>query len=300
MRGVISCLRRQDVSGQLEVVLVTPVGGLQDLDSKAMRGFAAVRRVELASISNLTAARAAGVRAATAPLVFIGETHSFVQPGCAETLIRTHAGPWAAVVPQVANAGRRDGVSWGSYLLDYARWGPGRPRGETLHPLVYNASYKRDFLLGMGDRLEFALNPHSEIVAHSLAASGMKACYEPTARIRHLSPGRPTPCLKEKFMIGLMIGGDRAARWSLFRRLLYFLGSPLIPAVLVLREFPVVLRFHRRNPLPWGTVPFMLLASTAKAAGEMFAYLAGTPAWVEAAESEIEVHRLRLSLPTRP
>ena len=90
---VVSALRRQDERGRIELVLVAPPGGLADLDERNVAEFAAVRRVDVASIVDLAAARAAGVRAATAPLVFIGETHTYAQarvgPGLAAGLRAT-------------------------------------------------------------------------------------------------------------------------------------------------------------------------------------------------------------------
>ena len=56
------------------------------------------------SVNHLPEARAAGVRAASAPIVFIGETHSYPQPGWAEALLTAFEGPWAAVVPAIGNA----------------------------------------------------------------------------------------------------------------------------------------------------------------------------------------------------
>jgi len=101
------------------------------------------------------------------------------------------------------------------------------------------------------------------------------------------------PYLAERFLVGLIIGGKRAARWSILRRLIYCLGSPLVPLVLLRRLFPVYRRVRRRHQLPRGVLLVALVGCIAKAVGEMLAYIIGTPGWTEAAETEIEINRLR-------
>ena len=82
VRPVMRHLREQSARARLEVVIVAPLpphaldGHRRELD-----GFAAARLVPVASSAGLAAARARGIRAATASLVFIGETHTYPQPG---------------------------------------------------------------------------------------------------------------------------------------------------------------------------------------------------------------------------
>ena len=92
VQPVLSCLRRQGDPSRLEVVLVTPAGGLSDADEVGLAEFGAVRRVTVESVERMPLARAAGVRATTAPLVFIGETHSYARPGWADIkAVKNHA-----------------------------------------------------------------------------------------------------------------------------------------------------------------------------------------------------------------
>ncbi len=119
IRGVVRRLRQQTVRDQLEIVIVAPVGAPLGLDESELQGFAGVRIVRVEALQPIGAARAAGVRAARAPLVFIGETHSYAHPTCAEMLIEALSGPWAAVVPGFSNANPRGSLSWSLFLMDY-------------------------------------------------------------------------------------------------------------------------------------------------------------------------------------
>jgi hypothetical protein len=160
IRPVVDRLRRQTIPTQLEVVLVGPRALQQDAERTAFGEFAAVQVVDFGSAIPLPAARAAGVRRASAPLVFIGETHTYPHPGWAEALLRAFDQPWAAVVPAVDNANPGSAVSWAAYLSDYGKWGYDRPAGEMQDPLLYNTAYRRSVLLDLGDGLERALDPN--------------------------------------------------------------------------------------------------------------------------------------------
>ena len=73
-------------------------------------------------------ARAAGVHAATAPIVVFTEDHSLPEPAWAESLIRAHGEAWAVVGPAVINANPRHAVSWANLLIEYIEWLHPAPR----------------------------------------------------------------------------------------------------------------------------------------------------------------------------
>jgi hypothetical protein len=295
IRPVISALRRQETRARIELVLVAPPGGLSDMEATQVADFAAVRCVEVPSVLDLAAARAAGVRAAMAPIVFLGETHTYAQPGWAEALLRAFEQPWAAVVPEVGNANPTGAVSWASYLSDYAIWGPGRPAGEIRDPLIYNSAYRREVLLEFGDRLEEALDPLSEVMRPGLSERGHRVWFEPSAKILHLNVARLGGMLWENLYEGLLVADNRMRRWSRGRRLIYFLATPLIPAVLVWRVLGVWSRTNARERLPWGTLPLIVVAAVVKGAGEMVGSVLGAPRRAVTGMNEIEVHKVRFA-----
>ena len=67
IRRLVDCLRLQTARRDMEVVIVAPIGSRAELAEVVPDEFAAVRIVEEESIWPMGAARAAGVRAATAP-----------------------------------------------------------------------------------------------------------------------------------------------------------------------------------------------------------------------------------------
>lgn len=290
IRPVVERLRRQTVRDRVEVVLVAP-------SAEAVRDmlvhreeFAGIRVVE-DPVTNLASARARGIRAATAPLVFVGETHSYPHPGFAEALIGAFEGPWSSVTPAIGNANPKGILSWAGFLSDYARWCDGLPAGEIPEAPLYNAAYRREVLLSLGDRLAPALS-HGDELPKTLAAAGHRVYFEPRARLDHVNVSRPWDWVVERFLAGIVIGAHRAAQWPLSRRLVYIGGSFLIPVVLTWRILPGLWKTVRQRRLPAVTIPAILAGMIVKAAGEMAGYAGLSTAAAERRMHEYEVHKL--------
>jgi hypothetical protein len=293
IRPVVDRLRRQAIARDLEVVLAGPRTLRQEVERVASGEFAAVQVVDTGSATPLPAARAEGVRRASAPIVFIGETHTYPHPGWAEALLRAFEQPWAAVVPAVDNANPRGAVSWAAYLSDYGKWGYDRPAGEIQDPLLYNTAYRRAVLCDLRDGLERALDFNTESLWPTLRACGHRAWFEPAARIDHLNVGRPGPFFTEKLAAGLLVGASRARRWPWHRRLLYLLAAPAIACVLTMRPLADARRIARTQRLPRGTRVWIAAGALCKAAGEAIGYAIGAPWFAEARMAEIELHKVR-------
>src|SRR5262245_53619015 len=85
IRPVLSALRRQASAPQIEPIIVLLGDGSTTVRLEDLSTFPHAKVVR--SVNDLPEARAAGVRVASAPIVFIGETHSYPQPGWAEALL---------------------------------------------------------------------------------------------------------------------------------------------------------------------------------------------------------------------
>lgn len=291
IRPVIRRLLRQSARSGIEIVVVFPSGAPLRLDSDELAGFAGVRVVPVEELQPMGRARAAGVRASTAPIVFVGETHTYAHPGWAQALIDAHAGPWAAVAPGFGNANPGNIMSWSSFLLDYGHWLHCRSAGVIDFVPTHNASYKREVLLQFGEELDRVLT-HGDQLSASLRP-GHLAYLEPAARIDHLNVAQPASWVDERFLCGVMVGSRRAMRWSRLRRLVYFFGSPLIPPLLMARSWRAYRLAASRLRVPFGTLPAMVLGTIISAAGEMVGYARGARAPGESRMQEYELHKVR-------
>jgi Glycosyl transferase family 2 len=289
---VVRTLREQTVHERLEVVIVTSSPQAIEQDTAGLDEFAAVRVIGVESLVPLAAARGVGVRTATAPLVFVGETHTFPHPGWAEALIEAHTGPWSAVVPGFGNANPSGGLSWASFLADYGAWLSLLPHRELTTIPTYNSAYKRTALLALEPRLDDALTTGDELI-HVLRASGQRFVLEPAARIDHVNIDQTSHWLMERYLGGLLIAHSRMQLWSWRRRALYAAGSPLIPAVLLARVRHGVAAARRTGALPVAAYPALLLGVVVGAIGELVGYVGGRVEWAERRMTEYELHKLR-------
>ena len=293
LRGVLERLRAQTIAASIEVVIPTPDGDAARAAVANESRFAAVRIVDVPALLPLGRARDAAVRAATAPYIFLGETHSFAQPEWAAMLLARHEEGWAVVVPGFANANPRGVLSWSGFLMDYGAWAQERPSGELQYWPLNNASYRRSVLLECGDDLAHSLGYGDQLLI-SVRARGHRIFFEPRAGLHHLNVSRLGPWLDERRTAGVVIARYRSSVWSTGKRLAYVLASPLIPFVLFRRVAPTVLATIRARRLPLATLPVMFLGALAHGFGEFLGYARLTSsALAETQMAEYEIHKTR-------
>ena len=150
IRPVIRHLQRQTIRDQLEIVMVGDASLPGGLDAAELAGFARVHVETVDSIDPISAARA--------PLVFIGETHTYAHPTWAEALVRAQADGRAGLIPGFGNANPAGPLSWAIFLLDYGRWLYLMPARESAIAPTHNGAFRREVLLDLGENLDHALH----------------------------------------------------------------------------------------------------------------------------------------------
>jgi hypothetical protein len=259
----------------MECVLVVSSGKDVGGAAETLKGLHGSKIVEIDTMRSEGEAKAAGVRAAGAPLVAFQEDHSFPERTCAENLIEAHRrGDFAVVGPVMRNANPISAVSWGCFLVYYGTYMWARPESELRHLPANQSCYRRDLLLEYGSRLADMLE--AEAVLHEdLLARGHRLAQEPSARIYHLNVSRQGSVSKEYFLASRVFAAERASGWGFLRRAVYAVGSPLLPLIRPSR----ILRDARRAELDRsvlrGAFASVLLTLCAGAAGEMLGYALG-------------------------
>jgi glycosyltransferase involved in cell wall biosynthesis len=286
---VVASLRRQNVRGSIELVVVTPSALTLSGHDGELEGFHSTRVVE-ADTASLPRARAVGIRAATSDVVAFAESHSFPEPGWAEALIAAHDGPWAAVGPAMVNPHRNGSAGWVKFLIDYGQWVPPIAPGPVDDLPGHNSSYKRGLLLEYGPELERMLDAEWFLHRH-LRRRGYTLYLEPAAMSRHISVTRLVPSIVEWFHYSRGFATSRSRGWPRRRQLLYVAGSPLIVLVR-LRRVIAAMRRTGQARLIARSLPLALLTLVGSAAGELVGYAVGGGEGAEGT-SEYELHRER-------
>lgn len=283
IRKTLAHLRAQTARDQLELVIVAP------FEEPVAGDFRWVRFVSFPDLTSTAAARAAGVRAATAPVVAFAEEHSFPHTAWAAALIAAHRQPCAGVGPAICNANPGTLTSWANLIIDYAPWLDPVPGGPVEHIPGHNSSYKRAVLLAYGDRLEAMLDAES-VLHWDLRARGQRFLIEPAAKTAHLNFSKIGPSFPLRFNCGRLFAAARCRQWSLAKRALYVVASPLIPVVRLaklVREMTI----HGRR-LPWRVLPLLVAGLVVDGCGELVGYLCGAGDAM-ATLTDMEFHRAR-------
>ena len=299
IRPVIRHLQRQTIRDQLEIVMIGEGSLSAEVDAADLAGFARVHVETVASLDPVSTARAAGVRAAQAPLVFIGETHTYAHPTWAEALVRARVDGRAGLIPGFGNANPTGPLSWAIFLLDYGRWLYLMPASESDIAPTHNGAFRREVLLDLGEDLDHALHQGDQLT-RLLQSANHRLYFEPSARIDHLNTARWRPWVRERFLGGRLLAGRRAARWSWARRLIYVCGAPIIPLLLAARLRDVLAVARGAGVLPRGTLAALLLGGCISAVGEVVGYLVGDRPEVEPEMMEFELHKVRYAARRAP
>lgn len=288
---VLQSIASQTIAARIEIVLVMTTKPDEEILESLTNGIHSTQIINVPSIVPLAKARAQGVRVARSPFLFIAETHAYPDPDLAEKLIAALSDKWSVAVPGFRNANPNSGLSWAGFLNDYGAWSDTLSGGEIDRSPSHDAAFRRDVLLEFGDRLDNALTFGDELHV-TLRQRGQRCYFESSARIQHVNIDKFQAFARERYLSGVLIGGYRSERWSLLRRIAYAGGSPLIPIVVLSRVYRGVREVGRREALPAGTIPSLVLGAVFKAVGEARGYLFGAPHSAEEGMTAFEVEKL--------
>ncbi len=290
IRKTLAHLTKQTARDALELVIVATSRDALQPDAGVLSTFRRHRIVELGEFASLGEANAAGVRAASAPLVVLAEDHCFPDPDWAEQLIKAHEGPWVAVGPAVRNANPSTAASWADLFIGYGPWlEPIQAQDMPFLP-GHNSSYKRSVLLTFDERLPELLSV--ETVLHwELRRRGHRLRLEPKARVAHTNFSLWSSWLPVLWLHGRAFAAQRRKGMSAATRALYVLGSPLIPLVRVARLAPTARSTHLRLQFV-RALPALLLGLSVDALGQMAGYAFGTPVGDDRL-AQYECHRVQ-------
>ena len=274
-RMALDHLRSQTVSTLLELIIVTRSRKELNLASSNLEGFSNYKILEIGEFESEGAAKAAGVMAASAPLVAFTEDHSYPDPLWAEALINAHyKGNFAVVGSVMLNANPHSNISWGSFLVLYSPWMAARPQEEVKHLPGNHSCYKRELLLSYCSRLSEMLEAES-VLQWDLFNKGHHLYQEPMARVYHLNYSRLGPILSEYYLYSRIFAANRTHGWNGIRRMLYALGSPILPMIRLRRILKDVNRARLSMGMTLRALVPLFLTLCAGSVGELSGYAFG-------------------------
>lgn len=277
IRKTIRHLRNQTVKEQLEVVIVAPSTSKLNLDEAELRDFLQFRVVEVGMAKSTGEAIAAGFCQASAPVVAYAEEHSYPDTGWAEAHINAHRQPWGAVGGVLANANSGTMISWALLFTNFGPWVEPKAAGVVRRLPWHHTSYKRTLLLDYdGPKLQALLETEG-ILHQDLQARGYQLYLEPAAKANHVNVSTLLSLVQSEFVGGRLFGTARARyeQWSVFHRLLYISGGPLMPFVRLRRTLRDIRQSGRQRDLLPRILPPLILGLIMHGLGEVIGYAFG-------------------------
>jgi hypothetical protein len=290
-RRSMSYLLQQTAIDQVEMIIVGPYREQIAADEEELSRFHSYQIVEVGDVKSTGHGMAAGFMAARAPYVCYIEEHDFSPPELAEVIIREfndkqHVALGWAMTP--SNPGL---VAWANIYGQFAGVVAPLESGPATRLGGHHGAYKRSMLVDYGDRLTDLLS--NEAVLHAdLHQRGKPMYVTGDVVVRHAQISDFPSLMRHEFIGQRLYAATRveAMGWSVFRRMLYVVGSPLIPFVRLARSVKHVHRTGRSKELLPQMAFVILSANFAGALGEAIGYLigAGEKTYLERMEIELD------------
>ena len=290
--AVVKRLARQTVADRIELVIVAPPSAGAEPDPDDVAPLQGHRMVEIGDIIPLWRSRFAGIQAATAPVITVGETHALLHAEWAETVLAAFDAGQTVVVPGFANANPAGAISWANLLSDYGRWSRDLPAGEVGPAPAHNTSFARDVIERLGDRLNDLHSPGFD-VGGAVRDQGRAVWHEPRAVLYHINVSRLWPWFRERYLHARVMAVRRSRPWSGARRFVYVCGSPLIVPLVVYRVWPAYRSTRAAEGVPRGTLACLAVGALFQAMGEVMGLVFGAREAHVRGANEMEIHKLR-------
>jgi hypothetical protein len=216
--------------------------------------------------------RAAGVFAATAPVVALIEDHCIVVPSWGERLAAGHGAGHGVVGGPIRNVATERVRDWAAFFCEYSAVMEPLPAGPVQGLPGMNVSYSRGALEAIDDllrdgRWENWLHPR-------LVERGFELWCEPDAVVEHDKDFDLGEFVSQRYHYSRSFAGMRVPELGA-RRFLYALGTPLLVPLLYWRMVQNVFSRGRERRRFLLATPLVLLYVSVWAFGEAIGYLLG-------------------------
>jgi hypothetical protein len=282
LEGCLKALQGQVEPPRMEVLVTCDARlvGIQELQQRFPDvGFIPVEKLRTArsgpSREHHDELRGIGIQRARAPLVALIEDCGRPDSHWCAELVKEHGQPYAAVGGAMENGIDRL-LNWAVYFGDFGRYQNPVRHGPSPYVSDANVCYKRAALERVADSWA---DTYNEARVHAaLAQRGEILALSPDVIIfQHRLNLRLGPALMERYVWGRSYAAVRVGTLAGSRRAVFAALCPLLPLLLLLRQFKKVVRTKRNRGAFLRALPLTALLDVAWSYGEFVGYLTGHP-----------------------
>ena len=233
----------------------------------------AVHLIHLDAPQTVPLLRAAGFRAATAPVVAMTSEGCAPAPGWFTALRRAHANG-ADGVGGALELGSAGGlIDWAVFFCEYGRYMTPLPAEPRWDLPGHNVSYSRAALAAIDDLV--ARGTWEPLWHWRLADRGARLVRDGSILVRLEKRYTLAGFVRERFAYGRSFAAQRMDGASAARRALFAIGCAVLPVVVLARILGGVLPKRRHLPQLLLSFPYLVIFACVWAAGEAAGYAAG-------------------------
>jgi Glycosyl transferase family 2 len=254
----------------VEVVVADATDG--ETRRRLTEGWPAVKVLAFDEPQTIPELRAAGIFAASAPVVAVIEDHCRVTPRWAAATVGAHEDGHSVVGGPIRNVATERARDWAAFFCEYSAFMEPLPEGETDGLTGMNVSYDREAIAAVEDLLR---QGRWETWLHArLRERGFGLYCAAEMVLEHDKDFGLGEFLSQRWHYSRSYAGMRNETLGR-RRFLYALGAPLLPPVLYWRMARSVFSRGRRRREFILSTPLIILYVFTWAAGETVGYTFG-------------------------
>ena len=264
-------LRRQRGAPEFEIV-VACAPQLPDIDASRQIFPEARIVVNLGQRTPLELASRA-VRECRGELILLTKDHCVPSPDWVRAMVDAQCKGRAVVGGRVEIGPEASTTEWAYFFIDFFRYAEPVAAGATSSLTVCNVSYKRAELDTIRDlwKETFAETTINEALRARFGSLWLTPASEVTI-YRHITL---RDAIFERYAHGRLFAFSRLSRWSITQRVLYILGAPVLPFLLLGRMARAASGSRRnRRAFILSLAPLSLMV-VARCWGEWLAYVTG-------------------------
>ncbi len=292
VRRSIELLTDQTIREEIELILTGPDLETMQPDLEVLSKFGSYQIVEVREFETTGASMAAGFKKAKGEFLIYIEEHGFPPADFAEKVIETFDKTGADVVGYGLVPSNPGMISWAHIFIQFGAVVPPQPSGFKQRLGPHHVSYRAG-VLSLNDAGVNDVMSNEAVLHETLYNQGLKMYYNGEIFVYHAQISDFSQLVRHEFFSGVTYAHARhtSQNWSVWRRALYVLGSPLIPFWRTGRAIVDMNRCGRLwKLLPW--TPFVMLTATISGTlGEIVGYIFGKRKWIADRRSEFELDR---------
>jgi hypothetical protein len=220
--------------------------------------------------------RAVGLSIARGGLIAITEDHAVPAGDWLKEIHNAHAANDCAVIGGVIDNQIDRPLNWALYYCDFGRYGSPLRSGASEYISDVNVSYKREALESIREVWREAY--HETTVHWTLRSRGEVLLLDPRLTVYQRRPApRMQKAFRERIEWGRIFAETRVAAITQGRRMMYMVGTPLLPFLMTLRIWRHMRRQRRELRQMALAAPLAFILQIGWAIGELIGYVAGPP-----------------------